>query len=637
MQQPASVRQVRFLDGLLEKRVRTNREVTLAIEYEQCRRTGRLEAWNWMPGQAHRPHHFWDSDVAKWIEAAAYSLAVEPDPELEARVDAVIDAMAACQAEDGYLNSYYLRVEPDQRWTNLRDMHELYCAGHLMEAAVAWHESTGKRRFLDLMCRYADYIATVFGPGPDQRRGYPGHEEIELALIRLYRHTGKKRYADLAAFFIDERGRQPHYFDQEARARGEDPGPFQAEKYVHHQAHLPVREQHSIEGHAVRAAYLFAGAADTAAATGDAGLLGICRRIWHNLTECRMYVTGGIGSSPNGERFTADYDLPPETAYAETCAAIALLFFADRMLRLEGRREYADVFERALYNGVLSGVSLDGTKFFYANPLTAYPEAHGSGLNRFPPERQEWFGCACCPPNLARLLASLGRYVYAVSPGEIHVHLFAASTFETDIAGRALRLEQRTNYPWEESVEIRIDPAEPVEFALCVRIPGWCRAPELFVNGSATPVADPTGRGYARIRRLWKAGDTVRLHLPMPVERIRAHPKVRHACGRVALQRGPVVYCLEEIDNGPDLAALELPTDAGFEVGAAGSPFPGIPVIRGAARRLDPASWQGRLYRSDNSGTPPATEAAPITAVPYSFWANRGKGEMLVWIRECAP
>jgi DUF1680 family protein len=633
MLQPVPVSGVRFGPGFLGDRVRVNREATLPLEYEQCRRTGRLDAWSWRPGKPAPPHHFWDSDVAKWIEAAAWSLAAVPDPDLEARVERVIDQMAACQAEDGYLNSRFLLVEPDKRWTNLRDLHELYCAGHLMEAAVAWYEATGRRRFLDLMCRYADHIAAVFGPGPEQRRGYPGHEEIELALIRLYRATGERRYADLAAFFVNERGRQPHYFDLEARERGEDPGPPDPGKYRHHQAHLPVREQTTIEGHAVRAAYLFAGVADVAAVSGDETLLSACRRIWRNLTERRMYVTGGIGSTPQGERFTADYDLPNETAYAETCAAIALVFFADRMLRLERRGVYADVLERALYNGVLSGVSLDGTKFFYANPLAAYPPAHGSGLNRFPPERQEWFGCACCPPNLARLLASLGRYVYAAGPGELWVHLFAAGTLETELDGQPIRLEQQTRYPWEEAVEIRLTPAAPTDFTLCLRIPGWTRDPVLEINGVPVALDALTEQGYARVRRTWRAGDFLRLYLPMPVERVRAHPAVRHACGRVALQRGPVMYCLEEIDNGPDLAAIELPAEECFEVGFEDSPFPGVPVIRCLARRLDPTAWEGRLYRVGAEARPRTVPAA-ITAVPYCLWANRRPGEMIVWIRE---
>jgi DUF1680 family protein len=630
---PVHIQNVRFGPGFLGDRVRINREITLPIEYQQCKRTGRLDAWKWKPGQPNPPHQFWDSDVAKWIEAAAYSLAAEPDPELEAKIDAVVDLMAKGQEDDGYLNSHFSLVEPDKRWTNLRDMHELYCAGHLMEAAVAYHGATGKRTLLDVMCRYADHIDAVFGPNEGQKRGYPGHEEIELALVKMYRATGEKRYARLAAFFVNERGTQPHYFDRETRERGQDPASYYGGNYDYTQAHLPVREQTAAEGHAVRAAYLYAGMADVAAETADAELLDACRTIWQNITRRRMYITGGIGSTHHGERFTVDYDLPNETAYTETCAAIALVFFAHRMLQIEPDADYADVMERAIYNGVLSGISLRGTEFFYANPLTVYPHAHGFGRQRFPVERQEWFGCSCCPPNIARLLASLGKYVYSTAPGEIWVHLFSAGSLSVELEGTPVRLEQHTTYPWDETVELALGLNAPAEFTLAVRIPGWVRDPQLMVNGRMETLDGRVRNGYARFRRTWNDGDTVQLIFPMPVERVVANPHVRQICGRVALQRGPVVYCLEEIDNGPDLAAIALPEDETFDVTREGSPFSGVPVIRGPAKRLDHNGWDDELYRA-GAGAKNQPRDTAITAVPYCLWANRTVGEMMVWLRE---
>lgn len=628
---PAPVRAVRLDGGFLGERLRVNREVTLPIEYRQCKDTGRLDAWDWRPGQPNPPHIFWDSDVAKWIEAAAFSLALYPDPDLEARVDDVVARMARTQLPDGYLNSHFILVEPGKRWANLRDQHELYCAGHLMEAAVAYFQATGKRAFLDVMRRYADYIGTVFGTGEGQRRGYPGHEEIEMALAKLGRATGERRYLDLARYFVDERGRQPHYYDHEAQQRGEDPARWHGRRYDYCQAHKPVREQTTAEGHSVRACYLYAGMADVAAETGDADLLAACRALWQNITRRRLYITGAVGSAADGERFTVDYDLPNETAYAETCATIALVFFAHRMLQLERQGDYADVLEQALYNGVLSGVSLDGTRFFYANPLAVHPKAFGFGLNRFPAERQAWFGCACCPPNIARLLASLGTYAYSTEPGGIWVHLYAAGTADLDCAGTAVRLTQTTDYPWDGRVGVAVQPRAPVAFTLALRVPGWCAGATLSLNGQAVDLAGCSEGGYAHLTRTWSPGDRVELNLPMPARRIQAHPSVRQDAGCVALQRGPVVYCLEEVDNGPDLAALSLPPPAPLEVSSERSPFPGIPVIRARGRRTLATGWDDQLYRTVEPARRRSTE---LTAIPYCLWANRQMGEMRVWIRE---
>ena len=620
---------VRIADSFWSPRVETNRTVTLPLEHEKCEATGRLAAWKltWKPGMLDPPHYFWDSDVAKWLEAVGYSLATTPDPKLERAADKVIADIAAAQQPDGYVNIYFTTVAPEGRWRNLRDQHELYCAGHLMEAAVAYFEGTGKRVLLDVMCRYADYIGRVFGPRRGQKRGYPGHQEIELALVKLARAAGEERYLELAKFFVDERGRKPWYFSREAAARGEE-----AEEsgvnfpYDYLQGHVPARDQETAEGHAVRACYYYSGMADVAAETGDRELFRACRRIWRNITERRMYITGATGSTRFGERFTFDYDLPNEEAYAETCANIALVFFAHRMLQVEADAQYADVMERALYNGVASGISLDGTRFFYDNILATHPDHHRFSGQKSP-ERQDWFWCACCPPNIARLLASLGGYVYSQSRSGIFVHLYAGGSASFDVGGTPVTIVQKTAYPWRERVRIAVKPDKPATFALALRIPGWCRGARLSVNGR--PARPTLRKGYAVLRREWNKGDQVELLLPMPVERVEAHPSVRQAAGCVALQRGPVVYCLEEADNGADLADLTLPRSVPLRARFEREVFGGVVTVTGKARRRDRSGWGGRLYRAERS----KTKTVPFKAVPYALWANRGLGEMRVWIR----
>lgn len=615
-------------DRFWTPRQETNRLVTLPIEYRQCRKTGRLRAWklNWRPGRGNPPHIFWDSDAAKWLEAVGYSLAARPDRKLERLADKVIDDIAAAQRPDGYLNIYYSVVEPDQRWTNLRDRHELYCAGHLMEAAVAYHQATGKRKLLDVLCRYADHIDATFGRSRGKKRGYPGHEEIELALVKLYHATGEKRYLKLAKYFVDERGRRPHYYDKEARARGDDRKKYWPGTYEYNQSHLPVRRQSAVVGHAVRAFYLYAGMADVAAETHDGELLAACKRLWRDATRHKMYVTGGVGPSGRNEGFTRTYDLPNETAYAETCAAIALVFFAHRMLQIEADAHYADVMERALYNGTISGVSADGTRFFYTNPLAAAPPARAAG-GKPEPHRREWFGCACCPPNIARLIASLPQYVYSAAGGAAYVHLYAASTGRAQIAGRDVTLRQRTNYPWDGEVAVEVGLDRPAAFALMLRIPGWCRKHRLSVNGKR--LAAPVVKGYAKLRRRWQDGDEVRLSLDMPIERVAAHPAVAADAGKVALQRGPVVYCLEQCDHRAPVRAIHLPDRARLTARFDRKLLGGVTVIEGTGLAPSPAGWKGRLYR-------PAAEAklkpAKIKAVPYCLWDNRAPGAMTVWL-----
>ena len=616
MLRPLDMGQVSIQKGLWADRLRTNARATIPHVYDMCKKTGRIDAFKlgWKPGHDNPPHIFWDSDVAKWIEAASYSLVTHPDAELERALEEVVGLVASAQQQDGYLNVHFMVVEPEKRWTNLRDWHELYCAGHLMEAAVAHHLATGKRTLLDALCRYADYIDSVFGPG--KRTGYPGHEEIELALVKLFRTTGERRYLGLSRYFIDERGRQPHFFDAEAEARGEDPGRRPA-TYEPHQAHLPVREQTDAVGHAVRAMYLYSGMADLAAETGDAELLAACERLWESATARKMYMTGGIGSSHQGEAFAEDYALPNESAYAETCAAIGLVFFAHRMLQFNGDGRYADVMERALYNGVLSGVSLDGKKFFYVNPLASSGAHH----------RQEWFWCACCPPNLARLLASLGCYVYSLAEEAVYVHLYTGGEARAEIAGTRVRLTQHTDYPWDGNVEMTLGVDRPAEFDVMLRIPGWCRQHRIEVNGEAADA--PVTRGYAKLRRRWRNGDRIGLSLAMPVERMVSHPRMVENAGRVALQRGPIVYCLEQCDHTAPVRSIVLPDDAELMARFDEELVSRAVVIEGGGLAPSKEEPDGPLYR-------PASErkydSVDVKAIPYFMWDNRGPGAMAVWL-----
>ena len=610
---------VTISDAFWAPKLRVNRENTLPIEYEQCKITGRIDAFrlDWKPGQPNPPHIFWDSDVAKWIEAASYSLSTHPDPQLDALLDEVIALIASAQQPDGYLNVHFTVVEPEKRWSNLRDWHELYCAGHLIEAAAAHFQATGKRSLLDVLCRYADYIAVVFGVGEGQKRGYCGHEEIELALVKLARVTGEEKYLALARYFVDERGRQPYYYTAEALARGDAPEKFWARNYSYMQAHIPVREQREVTGHAVRAMYLYSALADLLPA--DPSLRPALDALWQDVCLRKLYLTGGIGPSRHNEGFTYPYDLPNETAYAETCAAIGLAFWNQRMLQLDCDSRYADVIERALYNGILSGVSLDGKKFFYENPLASI------GLHH----RQAWFDCACCPPNLARILASLGEYIYSQSETALAVHLYVQGSAEARIGGHALTIRQETRYPWDGEVKIMFDLDAPFEFDLRLRLPGWCQHFHLEINDSLCKA--PLENGYLVIRRSWTASDVVRLELKMPVERIYANPNVRQDAGLAALQRGPVVYCLEAVDNSAPLEQIYLPREAAFTARFDADLLDGVVILSGEALAADPSDWRQSLYRSN----PPRFSPIQIIAVPYYAWDNRQPGAMRVWLNDC--
>lgn len=612
---------VRFTDAFWAPRQETVRTRAIPANERQCELTGRFRQYDltWKPGQPDEPHIFWDSDVAKYIEAASFSLASHPDAALEQRLDTLIARIASAQQPDGYLNPHFTVVRPGQRWKHFDD-HELYGMGHLIEAGVAHHAATGKRTLLEVCIRIADCIDGVFGPRPGQRHGYCGHEEVELALVALWKATGECRYLAMATHFIDARGTAPHYFDT-LRAESPDAYVYKTQRHEgnwsYYQAHLPVREQTEVTGHAVRAVYLYCGMADIAAATGDQGLAKAGRTLWNHTVTKLMYVTGGIGSSRHNEGFTFDHDLPNETAYCETCASVGLIFWAQRLFQQERDSQYIDVLERALYNAAIAGISLDGERFFYENPLASLGQHH----------RQEWFGCSCCPPNIARLLASLGGYVYATADSSLYVQLYAASTATMTVAGTVVALSQQTAYPWSGAVELTVTPAAVVRFALRLRQPAWCSGASVRLNCKA--VKARVEQGYLVIEREWQAGDTVQLDLPMAIERVHADPRVRQDVGRVALSRGPLIFCLEGCDNGADLDAVSLPRGATTTWRLDKKLLGGVGVIRSRGRRALPFSDDATYHT-----TAPQTAACALTAIPYYAWDHRAPGAMQVWIRE---
>jgi uncharacterized protein len=573
-----------------------------------------------------------DSDVAKWLEAASYSLSHHPDPALEAGVDEAVRLIAKAQRPDGYVNSYFIVVAPEKRWTDLAWGHELYCAGHLIEAAVAHGACTGKGALLDVARRYADCIDRTFGTGPGKIRAACGHPEIELALFRLWRATGEDRYRDLARFFIGERGRDPGALVGKVPMGFEIPATrwFGADYFL---AHEEVRSQEEATGHAVRAVYLYSAMADEYAASGDPSLLAALRRLWDSLVSRRMYLTGGIGSQAHGERFTFDYDLPSDTAYAETCASIGLAFWAARMNSIEGDSRYADVLERALYNGILSGASLDGTRYFYVNPLAAEPAAiacrqdheHVKGA------RVQWFGCSCCPPNIARLVASQASYLYGTSEGAVWVHHYAQGEAEAPVAGARVRIGQETDYPWSGAISLSVEPDRDTEFELRLRIPDWCGNARCSVGGARGDW--PIERGYLVLKRRWKPGDQVELDLEMRCRVLEADPRIPELAGMLAVQRGPLVYCAESVDNGEALHSLVLDPEASIEAEYDPSLMGGAVRLRARALRDCPSDAAGSAlpYGEKKRG---ASVSVQLTLVPYHMWGNRSPGgEMRVWLR----
>ena len=626
--EPVPFTQVTFEDGFWAPRLEVNRTVTIPHIYRQCEATGRISAFD-LNFQRSVPSPvvliFGDSDPAKWLEAASYSLATHPDPALEAWAESVADKIIHAQQPDGYLNTHFTVTQPEMRWKNLRDWHELYCAGHLIEAAVAHYQATGQRKLLDALCRYADHIDATFGREPGKKRGYCGHPEIELALVKLYQTTQNPRYLKLATYFVDERGQQPYYFDIEAWTRDEDPAQFWAKSYEYCQAHMPIREQTQVVGHAVRAMYLLSAVADLAHEDEDPTLLETGERLWHHLITRRMYFTGGIGAARQNEGFTQDYDLPDESAYAETCATIALIQWNHRLLQFSGERKYADIMERALFNGFLSGVSLDGARFFYENPLASSGHHH----------RQGWFECPCCPGNLARTLASLGGYFYSTGTHDIWVHHYAQGTAKMQVNGREVSLRQVTKYPWDGDVKLEVGIASPQRFTIHLRVPAWCERWQIAVNGEQLSVKDEllTGNGYIDLTREWNPGDLVKYRMDMPIRAIWAHPAVRDLQRRVALERGPLVYCLEGIDHhGTILDRIAIdPRNVSneFQVEHNENLLSGVSVLRGKGTVVDESGWENVLYRNKQ----PSSKSIDITAIPYYAWDNRAPGQMRIWIR----
>ena len=575
----------------------------------------------------HRGAVFQDTDVAKWLEAVAYSLAKKPDPALKANADAAIDLIARAQCPDGYLNTYY-SITGKPRWSDLFEGHELYTAGHMIEAAVAYYEATGERRLLDVVCRFADNIADVFGPEAGKCHGYPGHPEAELALVRLYRVTGEKRYLALADYFVRQRGARPCYFlGEEARRTGNYIFPeFKDFELDYCQADRPLAEQTKAEGHAVRAVYLYSAMADLAGEERDEALLAQCETLWDNITQKQMYLTGSIGSAAYGERFTTDYDLPNDTNYSESCASVGLAMFSNRMFQITREAKYMDTVEKALYNTVLAGIALDGRHFFYVNPLEVDPAVaeHNPTMRHVRTERPQWFGVACCPPNIARTLASMGNYIYALGENAVYVNLFIRSKINAALACGPVSLSMDADYPASGEVRIRVEQAGA--FALAVRRPGYCRSFVLRVNGQAAEYR--MEKGYALCERVWQAGDTVVLTLDVAYRFVYANPRVASDIGRAALMKGPWVYCLEEADNGRHLAAAAVDTGAPVMEEASPAAPGGVPYAVLQGNRLVLPPEDAPLYSAER----PRREAAVFRAVPYCLWNNRGKGEMLVWM-----
>ncbi len=559
---------------------------------------------------------FQDSDLAKWIEAAAYSLTSFPDPELERTADEAIGLVAAAQDEDGYLNTYYTIKDRDKRYTNLLEGHELYCSGHMMEAACAYYEATGKDALLEVMEKNMEHIYDYFIT--QGHEGYPGHPEIELALMKLYRVTGNEHAKKLAEHFINVRGVDPHFYEKEAKKRDWTVWNANPSDYNYMQAGAPVRKQTRATGHAVRAVYLLTGMADAASEDEDASLLAACERLWDNITKKRIYVTGGIGSTFMGEAFSTDYDLPNDTAYCETCASIGLMFFASRMLENQVRGEYGDVMERAFYNTVLAGMSLDGKRFFYVNPLECAPGISGiSPTHRHVlTTRPGWHTCACCPPNAARLISSIGKYAYGENESTAFCHLFAGGHVEF---GNGLTLDCETEYPYGFQVKYTILKGNG---GLALRIPGWSKTHSLLLNGATANASMKEGYAYIQVR----TGDVIELLLDDQPYRIYASSRVPRLTGCTAIGRGPLIYCFEGVDNGGDVMGLSLKREGVLTVGPAA---PGLPPSTGTllAEALKAEAMNG-LY----SQKPPAQTPVTATAIPYYAWCNRGENQMRVWM-----
>jgi len=623
---PVPFTDVKLSGGFWGPRIETNRTVSLPHSLQMLEKAGNIKDLELAAAGTRTGYMgpvFIDSDLYKALEAVSYSLASHPDAELEKKLDEIIAKIAAAQEDDGYLNTHFQVVEPEKRWTNLRDKHELYCAGHLIEAAVAHHQATGKRTLLDVAIKFADYIDSVFGSAPGKRMGYPGHEEIELALFKLWRLTGEKRYYDLAAFFLESRGQG--FFAKEHDT------PLEEYDGKYWQDDAPLRDYPKIAGHAVRAVYLLSGATDYAAVSKDKRLLQMLDRVWNNTTGANMYVTGGIGSSAKNEGFTFDYDLPNFTGYQETCASVAMIMWNHRLGLLSGNSKYADHLERALYNGFLSGVALDGKKFFYVNPLASHGAHH----------RKDWYSCACCPPNVTRTLSQLGGYAYATSPGALWVNLYMQGSLNTKVpvpdhlktsAGKEAQevsMDVTTDYPWDGKVDFKFNKAIDSPFTLRLRLPDWCTSASVNVDGEPAKGLVGVNNGYFMLDGPRAEGEVVSLVLDMPVARVAANPKVKQNVGRLAIRRGPVVYCLEEADNDVPVHQVALSETAELKAEHKPDLLGGVTVITGEGELATTESVRqlNQLYAPlDN------VVKTSITAIPYYVWDNRTAGDMAVWL-----
>ena len=618
---PVPLTSVKLSDAFWAPRLETNRTVTIPFALEECESTGRVKNFEIAGGAAQgafcTQYPFDDSDVYKVIEGAAYSLMVQPDPQLEKRIDQLVAKIAAAQEKDGYL--YTARtIDPahppvdwvgKERWSNLYMSHELYNLGHLYEAAVAYEKATGKKNLLAVALKSANLIDGVFGPG--KKHGTSGHQEVEIGLVKLYRLTGKKKYLDLAKFFLDERGNA-----KDRKLYGE-----------YSQDHKPVVEQSEAVGHAVRAMYMYSGMADVAALAGATAYVQALDKIWEDVAYKKMYVTGGIGAAGGIEGFGPAYDLPNASAYCETCASIGYVLWNWRMFLLQGDSRYIDILERTLYNGFLSGVAMSGDRFFYPNPLESFGQYH----------RSPWFNCACCPSNIVRFVPEIPGLVYATQNDSVFVNLFVGSETELTLGARRIRLEQQTGYPWDGSVKLVIHPKSAGEFGLNIRIPGWAMGRpvpgdlyQYMESGGATwsisingeTVSPELSQGYARLRRAWSDGDTVEVSLAMPVRRVMANAAVRDDAGKVALERGPIVFCAEWPDNGGHVSNLVLPDDGSLAAERRDGLLGGVLVIKGEAEALYAGRKAGQVDR----------RKTPFVAIPYYAWAHRGEGEMSVWL-----
>ena len=575
---------VKINDNFWSPRLSKHVSATLPVCIDQIEnQTGRIRNFeNAAKGEGeHSGIFFDDSDVYKALEGMAYSLINNPDPELEKKADEWIDKFAAAQQPDGYINTFYTLTGLDKRWTNM-DKHEMYCAGHMIEAGVAYYQATGKRKLLDVCIRMTDHMMSQFGPG--KRHWVPGHEEIELALVKLYQTTQEQKYLDFAYWLLEERGYGHGTMGDEGKWNP-----------VYYQDIVPVRQLTDISGHAVRCMYLYCGMADVAALKNDTGYIAAMDRLWDDVVHRNMYITGGIGSSRDNEGFTEDYDLPNLDAYCETCASVGMVLWNQRMNQLTGDSKYIDVLERSLYNGALAGISLGGDRFFYVNPLESKGDHH----------RQEWYGCACCPSQLSRFLPSIGNYIYASSDDALWVNLYIGNTGQIRIGETDILLTQETDYPWDGSVKLTISTSQPLEKEIRLRIPDWCKTYDLSINGKRINV--PKEKGYAVIKD-WKSQDVIALDMDMPVEIVAADPHVKENFDKRAIQRGPLVYCMEEIDNPVYFDQIQLSPSTTFQTAFASDILNGIKTIKTNGR------------------------AQSATFIPYYAWDNRKAGKMRVWI-----